>query len=130
MVAAAAAPFLRFCLVGGLGFVIDAGALALLVYGLGADPMAARALSFLVAATATWATHRRFTFRVAARPSGLEWLRFVLANGAGGLLNLGVYSALLLGAPPPLGLPLPAVVVASAVAVVFNYTASRRLVFR
>ncbi len=121
---------MRFCLVGGLGFLIDAGALALLVYGLGLNPIPARVLSFLIAATAAWAVHRRFTFRVTTRPSGLEWLRFVLLNGAGGLINLGTYSALLLQAPPPLGLPIPAVAVGSAVAVVFNYTTAKWLVFR
>ena len=34
--------FARFCIIGALGFIVDAGLLALLVYGAGADPILAR----------------------------------------------------------------------------------------
>ena len=84
--------FARFCVVGTIGFVVDAGILQALVSGLGADPYAARVASFLAAASVTWWLNRRFTFAVSARPSRSEWVRYVGFMVLGALANYGAYA--------------------------------------
>jgi hypothetical protein len=77
--------FLRFGLVGTAGFMVDAAALtAAMALGLG--PYGGRVVSYLAAATFTWAMNRRFTFADAdPRRGTAQWGRFVAANGAGGV---------------------------------------------
>lgn len=120
--------FARFCMVGGLGFVIDAAALLALTQGLGWGPIAARIASVLVALTATWAVHRRYTF--ASRDPGriAEWSRFAAVNGIGAVINFAVYSAILViaSATPPL----LALAAGSAVALGANYIGARSIAFR
>ena len=84
--------FARFCAVGTIGFVVDAGILQALVSGLGADPYAARVVSFLAAASVTWWLNRRFTFAVRTRPSRSEWMRYVGFMVLGALANYGAYA--------------------------------------
>ncbi len=88
--------FLRFSVVGAVGFLVDVSALYLLI-GLGLDLYSARLVSFVCAATFTWIGNRLFTFRessVARRAPGREWLLYVAAMTLGGLINYGVYAAL------------------------------------
>lgn len=118
--------FWRFCLVGAVGFGVDAGLLAGLHHGLGVDAFTARLVSILVAVTATWQLNRWFTFAVRVQRSVREWTRYAAVNGAGAALNYLVYSALLLSLPMA---PLAALAVASAVALGFNYLGSALVVF-
>jgi putative flippase GtrA len=69
--------FLRFCAVGTVGFVIDAGILQLLVLGIGMSPYLVRIISFLVAASATWLMNRHYTFKVEHRATHSEWARYI-----------------------------------------------------
>ncbi len=123
--------FPRFCAVGAIGFVVDAGVLHILTRQFGLDPYSGRFISFLLAATVTWQLNRHYTFS-AAGESRLcrQWGRYVAANAMGGGLNYLTYSAgvmlfdivqqhLLLG-----------VAVGSAIGLLVNYTASRHLVFK
>jgi len=82
----------RFAIVGAIGFVVDAGVLYLMLY-LGLGPYLGRIVSFLAAATATWALNRRFTFRhlIGKRASLREWLQYLLLMGLGFCANYGVY---------------------------------------
>ncbi len=120
--------FARFCVVGGGGFVIDAGLLLLFTLAFAMDPFAARALSILLAICATWMAHRVWTFRSNDPGKLAEWSRFAAVNGAGGAINYGVYSAILLALPgTALLLALGA---GSAVALIANYLGSRLWAFR
>lgn len=123
--------FAQFLLVGSAGFVVDGGLLLVMIEGTGLSPLAARLVSFSVAVTITWLLNRLLTFRDRAGTNRLaEWRRYVAVNGLGGLINLGIF-ALLVGPMPGLGVrPLVAFVVASAVALIFNFIGSRALVFR
>ena len=119
----------RFLLVGGVGFVVDAGVLMFLIRLGQVSRIGARIPSFLIAVTVTWWLHRTFTFKGKGRaaPSLSEWGHFVLANALGNAFKLGVYWALigLLGWEP-----LPALGVASIAAAAVNYGMSARWVFR
>ena len=125
--------FLRFALVGGIGFGVDVAVLYLLL-GAGAGLIAGRAGSFLAAATSTWQLNRRYTFTdrpgiAGIRATGRQWLRFVMANAVGGAVNLGTYVALVTQVGLCAELPALAVAAGSVAGLAFNYTASRLWVF-
>lgn len=126
--------FLRFAFVGGAGFVVDEGMLALLHLGFGVDPLSARIVSILTAMTFTWWGNRTFTFPEHAASGATavlgEWLRFVAANGIGALLNYGTFVGLLRLAAAPLGNPFLATAIGVGVGMVWNFLTSRALVFR
>jgi len=121
--------FVRFALVGAAGFLVDIATL----YGafaLGLGLYLGRVVSYLSAATFTWAVNRRFTFATSAPPSLAEWLRFVLANVSGGLVNYLTYAALVTWAPGLFAYPAFAVACGSIAGLIVNYRASERFVFR
>ena len=120
--------FLRFALVGAAGFFVDVAALYA-SFALGAGVYTGRVISYLCAATFTWGVNRRFTFASKARPSFGEWLRFLLANASGGLVNYGTYAALVSWGSGLLGHPALAVACGSIAGLVVNYLASSRFVF-
>lgn len=119
--------FLRFCCIGGLGFVIDSGITYLLVL-MGMDSLAARIPAILVALTVCHRLHHGFTFRKDGKAPWSSWYKFVISNGIGSLINYGSYAAILLILPDtPLIFPL---IVGSASAMIANYLLSARFVFR
>lgn len=122
--------FLRFCLVGGVGFVADTAGLYLLSRAGGLDLYSARALSFIIAATLTWGLNRRFTFAANRKASGKEWGQYILVNGAGALVNYGAYALAISILPLARAEPVIAVAIGSALALFVNFFANKHLVFR
>ena len=123
--------FLRFCAVGGIGFVVDAGVLWLLLQATALGPYLGRLVSFLAAATVTWSLHRVVTFPTARRDRpARQWVSFLAINGLGAGLNYGVYAALVAGVAVFGRQPVAAVAVGSAVAMTVNFLMNRHLVFR
>ncbi len=123
--------FAKFCVVGTVGFVVDAGSLYLLMSFANLDPYTGRIFSFLLAATVTWTLNRNYTFRRSLpAPRARQWARFVTANTLGGVLNYGVYSALVLSGGWFLEAPVLAVAVGSIAGLAFNFTVSRKFVFK
>ena len=123
-----AAQFFRFCAVGGVGFMVDAGLTMVLTQGGGWAPLPSRMLAFVCAATVTHAMHRRFTFRSDLPGSNL--LPYIALTGIGALINLGLYAAWIAlrgGGPGNIFL---GVVMGSAVALAFNFAISKWVVFR
>jgi putative flippase GtrA len=59
-----------------------------------------------------------------------EWARFVATNSLGAAANFAVYVALIGYAPWPLNIPYLALAVGILVGLVFNFTLSKKLVFR
>ncbi len=120
---------LTFGAVGVVGYVVDASILFAVTPALGA--YAGRVVSYLCAATTTFALNRRLTFGVRGR-AGLirQWAAFVIANLAGGAVNFAVYAALIAAAPAPLDNPWLAVAAGSLAGMALNFTLSKRVVFR
>ncbi|UVH57239.1 GtrA family protein [Variovorax paradoxus] len=83
---------LSFALVGVIGLVVDVVVLYLLAPLLGW--YGARVVSFLAAATTTWAFNRRYTFAPSAsagRSLWREYLGYLATMAAGAVLNYGAY---------------------------------------
>lgn len=125
--------FQRFLLVGALGFVVDFSILYLAVNAAGLNPLPARLLSFVVAATVTWKANRHFTF--ASADAGVpgaaarQWLRYLLTTAIGGAINIGTYQLWLKMTDHSNVNLFLAVVAGSAVALLVNFTLSKYIVF-
>ncbi|HUJ02328.1 MAG TPA: GtrA family protein [Rhizomicrobium sp.] len=126
--------FLRFAVVGTAGFAVNEAALFALLKALHLDPYSGQAIAFLFAATFTWWGNRRLTFRAqaAATAQGMarEWAKFIAANALGGAVNYAIYAALVTFAPAPFDSPFLGVVAGTLVGLAFNFTMSKRFVFR
>jgi putative flippase GtrA len=122
--------FLRFCIVGTLGFLVDAGVLQGLVTVAQVNPYAARVASFLVAASFTWWLNRRFTFAVPHRATHSEWARYVTLMTLGALVNYAAYAiSITMSDVVRVHLWL-GVAIGSIAGLGINYASSRALVFR
>lgn len=122
--------FVLFGAVGTAGFVVDASVLLALTATTVVGPFAGRVVSYLCAATCTWALNRIITFPDrAGRATGAQWARFVGANLVGALANLGIYTWLILEYPLLPGQPVFAVAAGSLGGLALNFTLSRTLVF-
>lgn len=122
--------FLRFGVVGTMGFVVDAAVLtAMLALGLG--PYGGRVVSYLAAASATFALNRAWTFRSAARaPVARQWGVFLALNLLGFAANYGTYAALIATSPLVAAHPVLGVAAGSLAGMFINFALSRRFVFK
>jgi putative flippase GtrA len=120
----------RFAVVGTVGFAVDAGVLQLLVGLAGWSPFAARVVSFPAALTATFVLNRAWTFRALRMSPIRAYGAYGVIQAIGAGLNLLVFSICLLAVPSLYQHPAVALAIGSVVAMIFNYYASRRLVFR
>jgi putative flippase GtrA len=119
----------RFLVVGAAGFTVDMAALSFLLYGLGyaaesGGLVGSRVASFVAAVATTFLLNAHYTFGASVRKAKL--IHYVLIQMLGAVLNIGTYTFLVLG---PLGRPLIAMAIGSAVATVSNFLLVRRFVY-
>jgi putative flippase GtrA len=116
---------LRYGLVGGLGFLIDAG----LLYALaawGANLYGARVASFAAAVTVTWALNRSWTFGHSNRAgAGRSYVGYIVVQVIGSLANFVIYAGALNILPPTPGNAVLALACGSAVGLIVNFTGAR-----
>jgi putative flippase GtrA len=117
--------FLTFCAVGAVGFVADSGALVALTQVLGIHYLGGRLLSFLFAASITWALNSGLTFKASHRER--TWLPYVLTTGLGAAINITVYQIWILYAGTTPGQLIAGVAVGSMCALSFNFAMSRHI---
>ena len=123
--------YIAFCLVGSVGFLVDAGILSLLVRGFQVTPVVARFFSFPCAVLVTWYLNRTVTFSGYASTRVVqEWFRYLLVSTAGNLLNFIVYLLCITLSGFMYAFPETALVIASLVAMVFNFNGARHYAFR
>jgi putative flippase GtrA len=118
----------RFLIVGGVGFVVDAGILLLLLRFTPIGPFGARAVAIPSALLATWFLNRNFTFGHSERSLAVEGFRYGSVGFTSALLNYALYSSLLVSAPTLR--PIIALILASAAATAFSFFGYSRFVFR
>lgn len=123
--------FLRFGVVGTVGFLVDSAVL-LGMMALGLGPYGGRVVSYIAAASATFALNRAWTFRTARRdaPVASQWGRFLALNLVGFAANYGTYAALVAGVPLVAQYPVLGVAAGSLAGMFINFGLSRRFVFK
>lgn len=122
--------FGSFGLIGTAALAVDTGLLYFALRVLGLGFYSGRLMSWLGAATFTWYFNRRYTFRSdPGVPPVTQWLRFLGANSLGGLLNYGVYAALIASSALVREWPVLAVAAGSLSGLVVNFALSKRYVF-
>jgi putative flippase GtrA len=124
--------FLKFSLVGGVGFVVDAGSYFVLTHYLGGGLVSSRFVSSLVLGmTTTFLLNNFMTFRGHGSGSIFgRYLKFAAANIIGNLLNVGTHAALVESLALFHRIPLLGVVVGTIVGLIFNFTGSKYFAFR
>lgn len=120
--------FLRFGIVGSLGFIVDVTVLYLMLT-VGAGFATGRLVSFFCAVTFTWYLNRHFTFKDQDSKPSSQWLRFTLVNMIGGSANYLIYLLLVYQVPLVAELPVLGVAVGSIAGLLINFTLSRAMVF-
>lgn len=121
--------FLQFCIVGGLGFVVDLAVLYATAWALGW--YAARVVSFIAAASFTWWLNRRYTFAAEVQQGTAlrQYLGYMASMLAGATLNYAAYAATLHWFDGP-GKAALGVALGSCAGLVANYLSARHLVFK
>jgi putative flippase GtrA len=121
--------FLRFGLVGALGFIWDTATVYALAPWLGL--YLAGIAAYVVAASINWMLNRIWTFRGAPRQrAALQWARFLAANLVGFVLNRGTYATLIATFVTCRTYPVLAVAAGSLAGLMANFLLSRRYVYR
>ncbi len=121
--------FARFGVVGTIGFLVDTAVLyAGLALGLGL--YGGRAVSYLAAASATFALNRAWTFRGQGEGRvARQWALFVVLNLVGFAFNYGTYAALVATVALVAQHPVIGVAAGSLAGMMGNFLLSRRYVF-
>jgi putative flippase GtrA len=115
--------------VGVAGFFVDWACLTLFLW-LGAGFVLGRALSYLCAATVTWALNRFWTFASTDPLLLRQAVRFISANALGGAVNYGVSVMLAVTLPAVFAAhPGLAVAAGSLTGLAVNFFLSERFVF-
>ncbi|MBE9606818.1 GtrA family protein [Acetobacteraceae bacterium H6797] len=125
------AEFIRFGVVGVAGLVVDTLVLYAML-GLGAGLYGGRIISYIAAASTTYALNRAWTFRARAgqAPIARQWALFLAVNLVGFAMNYGTYVALVSFWPLAAAHPVIAVAAGAIAGMGGNFILSRRLVFR
>lgn len=127
---ALATEFIRFGVVGTVGFVVDTAVLYAALAA-GAGLYWGRVLSYVAAATGNWALNRAWTFRSAGREgAGRQWIMFLLVNLVGFAVNYSTYALLVANLPVVAAQPILGVAAGSIAGLAGNFLLSRRFVFR
>ncbi|MCH2456903.1 MAG: GtrA family protein [Henriciella sp.] len=117
----------RFVLVGGLGFLADAGTLFLLISG-GIGPFVARVVSILFAMFVTWRLNRAFTFGASSGSQISEAGRYFTVAASVATLNYLLYAGLLVIVPTcP---PVLATAIATIVCTLVSFAGYGKFAFR
>jgi len=120
----------RFLVVGLVGFGVDGGVLSGLL-AQGWTIVQARAVSFLAAVSLTWWLNRIWTFK-GSQPNAprREYLLYFVTQLGGALINLLVFFVLVYAVEPLKRMPLIPLAAGAAVAIAFNFSISKLVVFR
>jgi putative flippase GtrA len=113
---------------GGTAFIVDASVTTGLHDLVGLDPFSSRLFGIACGLVVAWLLHRQLTFAVSTPPTFREFGRFASVAMSANIVNYGIYALILLVRPETL--PLVALVMSTAIAMVVSYLGFRLRVFR
>ena len=120
----------KFATVGSIGFAVDAGLLALGIYGFGTPSIPTRMLSVFVSVIVTWALNRIWTFDPRRRESHwIELGRYIGSRAVGGVCNVSIFAAAVNWFSYPFNAPIVATPLSSAMTMVINYGLIRLFIY-
>ncbi len=123
------ADFIRFGIVGSLGFCLDTTTIYTLRALIGL--YTAGVMGFLISASANWALNRLWTFQHQNHESAhIQWPKFVVANAVGFTVNRGLFFMLISVSVSCHRQPVFAVLAGTMAGLGFNYFLSKKFVFR
>ncbi len=122
------AEFIKFCIVGTVGFLTEALIIHLVKVIYPDFLLYVRFISFPAALAVTWLLNRVFVFE-SSNSKIKEVSKYALVQTFGAILNIMVYTLLLLLSDFFVGYPVLALAAGSAVALFSNYYLSKYWVF-
>src|SRR5262249_52372520 len=128
---ATARQFLKFGMIGFLGFFVDYVLFHLALDWLGFGHYGSAFFSFPFAATLRWAGNRFFTFRGKHEGSAhAQWMRFLTASACSLVLNRGTFSLLTATVPLVYTYPILGLMAGTGAGMFLNFFFAKKLVFR
>ena len=121
--------FIRFCIVGGFMFCLDASILYIFIYGLDFSPKISRIISAICSTTISWVLHRNYTFNPSRLKLLLEYRNYILCSLLSFIINLSVYIILIEKLVICWEYPILALIAATATSMNFSYFFMKKLVF-
>ena len=120
--------FVRFSIVGGVGFVIEATLLTYFATVPGIGAIKGRVISFPIAVVMTWWLNRTLTFQSKNNPHR-ESVRYFVVQMFGAAANLGVFFALVSAFSSLRSIPVVPLFIAAIFGLLVNFTLSKKYVF-
>lgn len=123
----------KFTIVGFVGFIIDATILTLLSVNIGMNIFFSRTVSFITATLVTWILNRIYTFRKHTKKSDIntrEYRRYLLIQTGGAIVNLIVFTIIILLVPKLIGTPIIPLAIGAIFGLAFNFIGSLYWVYR
>lgn len=118
----------RFTIVGGLGFVIEAALLTYFATVPAIGSVKGRTISFPLAVATTWWLNRTLTFQSRNNPRQ-ESFRYFLVQTLGAVANLGVFLTLVTIFPVLHPIPVIPLFIAAIFGLLVNFALSKKFVF-
>lgn len=124
--------FIRFCLVGGSGMVVDMGVTAFASEVLGADPRLGALFGFSLAVISNYLLNRIWTFSGDGKPShAFSFVTFLAISSIGMAISIGVMHVAMTQLGMGEGLwYLMARFIGIVVATAWNFTGSKLIAFK
>ncbi len=124
--------FLRYLLIGGIGFLVDAGGLEAFIHS-GFSVYSARLCSMAIAIASTYFLHRNFTFSESERPqrSFYQFTLFLACQIAAAAVNYSVFCLFLALLPQPVFFisRMLSLMAGVGAGLLINYAALQKVVF-
>lgn len=117
--------FLRFAIVGGGGFLIDAGVLSALIH-LGQGVFVSRLLSFSTAVLFTWLLNHFWSFRQSAPKSIRNLASYLAIQTTGAAINFSIFFSLMWAWPILHRYPTVPLAIASILVMMFNFSMTKK----
>ena len=121
--------FVRFCVVGGFLFCLDATILYAFTYGLNFSPNISRFISAIFSMTISWLLHRNYTFSPSKFKLLLEYKKYIICSLLNCTINLSIYIILIEKLLICWQHPILALIAATSISMNFSYFCMKKIVF-